>query len=78
MTEMAEAAQPKKVWTKEELKALRLAKAKAMAAAHGTKESNINSKAVQESVNQVNEQFKLENLQEVASSIKEQLEPTPV
>ena len=65
-------AQPKKVWTKEEIKALRLAKAKAMAAAHGTKESNINSKAVQESVNQVNEQFKLQNLQEVAQTIKEE------
>lgn len=41
---------PKKVYTKEELKALRLAKAKAMAAAHGTKEANVNSKAVQEQV----------------------------
>jgi hypothetical protein len=47
MTEMADAALgPKKVFTKEEIKALRLAKAKAMAAAHGTKESNINSKSV--------------------------------
>ena len=47
MTEMADAAYaPKKVFTKEEIKALRLAKAKAMAAAHGTKESNINSKSV--------------------------------
>ena len=36
----------KKVPTKEELKALRLAKAKALAAAHGTKESNVNNKAV--------------------------------
>ena len=43
-------AQPKKrVITKEELKRLRLAKAKALSAAHGTdkkREANINSKSV--------------------------------
>lgn len=56
------------------MKALRLAKGKAMAAAHGTKEANVNSKVVQEQVNQINEQFKLENLQEVATQIKEKEE----
>ena len=45
-----EQPQQKKTFTKEEIKALRLAKGKAMAAAHGTKEANVNSKVVQEQV----------------------------